>query len=158
VTGNKIVADTLRQKKYMKHKTHLLWISILLMTCAPLLVSTFLTVSFAQEDIYVLAHENIFGELRRPPVMFSHEDHTGTLEDEGCGACHHLQDEESGRLVYVEGEELNCWECHGGKKDNQTPTLQRAYHGICTTCHRELKKQKGPDSGPTTCGGCHVKQ
>jgi len=143
----------------MKHKIHLLWICILLMTCTPLLVSTFLRVSFAQEDIYILAHENIFGKLRRPPVIFSHEDHTGTLEDEGCSACHHLQDEESGRLVYVEGEELSCWECHGLKKENQGPTsLQKAYHGGCTVCHREFKKQKRPDSGPTTCGECHVKQ
>ncbi len=86
-------------KKDMKHKNHPLWISILLMAGTPLLVSTFLTISFAQEDIYILAHENIFGKLRRPPVMFSHEGHADTLEDEGCGACHHLQDEESGPLL-----------------------------------------------------------
>jgi len=143
----------------MKHKNNLLWISIRFMAISLLPGSIFLTVSIAQEDIYILAHENIFGKLRRPPVMFSHEDHTKTLEDEGCGTCHHLQDEESGRLVYVEGEELSCWECHGPKKEKQMPTsLQKAYHGSCTACHREFKKQKRPDSGPATCGGCHVKQ
>ena len=142
----------------MRHKKHILWIYILLMVATPLLGSIFLADAFAQEDDYILAHEDILGEVRRSPVMFSHEGHVNTLEEEGCGACHHQRDEESGRLVYVEREELSCWECHDRKKDNQTPALQRAYHGSCTACHRELKKQKRPNSGPTTCGECHNKQ
>jgi len=141
----------------MKQKHHLLWISILLIAGALLVGSTFLADVFAQADDYILAHEDIFGELRRPPVMFPHELHTDALEDDGCGACHHTQDEESGKLVYEEGEELICWECHGQQEDNQIPPLQRAYHGSCTICHRKLIKQNRPDSGPTTCGGCHVK-
>ena len=128
------------------------------MAVAPVWVSTFPADAFAQEDDYILAHETTFGKLRRPPVMFSHEGHMDTLAEKGCGACHHQRDEESGRLVYVEGEELSCWECHDRKKNNQTPALQSAYHASCTACHRELIKQKRADSGPTTCGECHVKQ
>lgn len=142
----------------MRYKKVKYRLSILLVGCVLFLGSTSRMVSFAQEDQYLLAHESIFGQLRRSPVMFSHERHADVLEDEGCGACHHAPDEESGRLVYVEGEELSCWECHGREKDNQTPTLQGAYHGSCTVCHRELKKQDKPASGPTTCGECHVKQ
>ena len=141
----------------MKHKTPLWWISILLLAATPVWTVTFLANASTQEDDYILAHDTIFGQLRRSPVMFSHEGHMDALEDEGCGACHHQQDEQSGQLVYVEGEERSCWECHDQKKVNQTPALQRAYHGSCTACHRELKKKKRPDSGPTTCGECHVK-
>ena len=141
----------------MRYKIQKPWLAIVLMIGTFLLGSTIWMDSSAQEDEYILAHKDIFGELRRPAVMFSHELHTETLEDEGCGACHHTQDEESGKLVYEEGEELSCWECHGPQEGNQTPPLQRAYHGSCTVCHRQQIKQNKPDSGPTTCGGCHVK-
>lgn len=142
----------------MRYKKVKYRLSILLMAGALFLGSTSQMVSFAQEDQYILAHESIFGQLRRSPVMFSHARHEEVLGDEGCGTCHHAQDEESGQLVYVEGEELSCWECHGREKENQTPTLQGAYHGSCTACHRESKKQDKPASGPTTCGECHAKQ
>ena len=114
--------------------------------------------SLAQESEYILAHQDIFGKLRRPQVSFSHEIHSDTLEDEGCGICHHAQDEQSGKLVYVEGEELTCKECHVRQQDNQIIALREAYHGSCTACHRRFIKDSKPKSGPTTCGGCHTKQ
>ena len=116
------------------------------------------TNSIAQEAEYVLAHEDIYGKLRRPAVNFSHEVHSEALDAEGCGICHHSPDEESGKLVYIEGEELSCKECHVQKKENQVPALREAYHGNCTVCHRQLIKAGKPKSGPTTCGGCHVRQ
>ena len=112
----------------------------------------------AQEAEYNLAHQDIFGKLRRPPVSFSHEIHADTLEAQGCGICHHVPDDQSGKLVYLEGEELSCMECHLQQKDNQKPGLREAFHGNCTVCHRRLIKNNQPKSGPTTCGGCHKKQ
>ena len=116
------------------------------------------TVSIAQEAEYILAHQDIFGELRRPSVTFSHDIHSEKLESEGCGICHHVPDDQSGKLVYAEGEELGCKECHVRLKDNQIPALREAYHGNCTACHRRLIKDGQAQSGPTTCGGCHIRQ
>ena len=142
----------------MRHKNSKFRLFILIVAGVLLLGSTYLAISWAQDDQYILAHEDIFGQLRRAPVLFSHESHESFLEDEGCGACHHSQDEESGQLVYVEGEELSCWECHGRDKENRTPALQRAYHGSCTVCHRASKRQDKTKNAPTTCGECHRKQ
>ena len=77
--------------------------------------------SMAQEAEYRLAHQDIFGKLRRPPVSFAHEKHAVTLESAGCGICHHVPDDRSGKLVYAEGEESSCKECHDQRKDNHIP-------------------------------------
>lgn len=115
------------------------------------------TDSIAQEAYYNLAHMDIFSKLRRPHVSFPHEIHSETLEEEGCGICHHVQDDQSIKLVYVEGEELSCKECHVQQKDNHRPALREAYHGSCTVCHRQLINSSNLKTGPTTCGGCHKK-
>ena len=115
------------------------------------------TDSIAQEDDYNLAHRDILGKLRRPPVSFSHEIHSDALEDSGCGICHHVQDDKTGQLVYEDGEELSCKECHGRQKDNRKPALREAFHGSCTKCHRQFIKNNKPKTGPTTCGGCHIR-
>ncbi len=115
------------------------------------------TDSAAQEADYILAYQDIFGKLRRPQVDFSHEIHSETLEDEGCGICHHVQDDQTGKLVYVEGEEFVCMECHVQQKDNHISALREAFHGSCTVCHRRLIKDSNPKAGHTTCGGCHTK-
>ena len=111
--------------------------------------------TMAQEETYILAHEDVFGSLRRPQVDFSHESHTESLEDGGCGLCHHTPDENNGRLEYVEGDERKCKECHGLQKEDNTPALREAYHGNCTGCHRDQIKSGIHESGPTTCGECH---
>ena len=116
------------------------------------------TDAIAQEADYILAHTDIFGKLRRPQVSFSHEIHSETLEEEGCGICHHVDDDQTGKLVYVEGEELSCKECHDQRKENNKSALREAFHGSCTVCHRRLIKNSNPKAGPTTCGGCHIKQ
>ena len=113
--------------------------------------------SLAQEAEYVLAHEDVFGSLRRPEVHFSHDIHTESLEEMGCGVCHHTQDEKTGQLVYSEGEETGCKECHRYTEEAGIPALREAYHGNCTTCHRNQIKSGHLKSGPTTCGGCHKK-
>ena len=116
-----------------------------------------LTVSLAQEDEYILGDTDVFGMLRRPPVSFSHAIHSENLTDAGCGICHHNPDGKTGKLIYIEGEELSCKECHNLQKENHKPALREAYHGSCTVCHRDLIKTNKPKAGPTTCGGCHEK-
>ena len=115
------------------------------------------TASLAQEDEYDLAYKDVFGKLRRPQVRFSHAIHSENLEDGGCGICHHVLDNNTGKLVYNEGEELSCKECHGARKENRNLALREAFHGSCTVCHRKMIKIKKKNTGPTTCGGCHKK-
>jgi hypothetical protein len=110
----------------------------------------------AQEEVYLLKHEEVFGPLQRPPVTFPHERHMEVTEDKGCGACHHLYDEKTGRLYYEQGEESPCADCHGLRKTGPSRSLLWAYHGTCTGCHRTLAKG-GRQSGPTMCGGCHLR-
>ncbi len=113
--------------------------------------------SMAQEAEYLLAHDDVFGRLRRPEVRFSHENHAERSENKGCGVCHHTPDDKTGRLVYLEGDERPCEECHASQKEDRTPALREAFHGSCTNCHRRQIKSDNLGSGPTTCGGCHKK-
>jgi hypothetical protein len=113
------------------------------------------TLTLAQEDEYNLADTDVFGKLRRPLVKFSHAIHSDNLMDTGCGICHHNPDNKTGELVYIEGEELSCRECHEAQKENHKPALREAFHGSCTVCHRDLIKTDSRKTGPTTCGGCH---
>jgi len=115
------------------------------------------TALMAQEDEYNLAHTDVFGKLRRPLVRFSHTIHSDYLADAGCGICHHNPDNKTGKLVYIEGEELSCRECHDAQKENRKLALREAFHGSCTGCHRDMIKTDTHKTGPTTCGGCHKK-
>jgi hypothetical protein len=115
------------------------------------------TVSMAQEDEYNLAYADVFGKLRRPLVRFSHAIHSDNLADAGCGICHHNPDNKTGKLVYIEGEELSCKECHEAQKENHKPALREAFHGSCTVCHRDMIQTNKHKTGPTTCGSCHKK-
>ena len=111
----------------------------------------------AQEEEYILAYDDVFGNLRRPQVSFPHENHAEHLENSGCRVCHHTPDDKTGQLIYIEGEERSCRECHGFQKEDSTPALREAFHGSCTNCHRSRIKSDNLKSGPITCGGCHKK-
>ena len=115
------------------------------------------TASMAQEDEYKLAYTDVFGKLRKPLVRFSHAIHSDNLADAGCGICHHNPDSKTGKLVYIEGEELSCRECHDAQKEDDGTALREAFHGSCTVCHRDMIKIDKQKAGPTTCGGCHKK-
>jgi predicted CXXCH cytochrome family protein len=126
-------------------------------TGVALIVTVGWSESAAQEDSYDLAHTDIFGKLRRPPVYFAHDIHSDKLADKGCGVCHHVVEQGSSKLIYREGEELTCKECHTARKSAGKPALREAYHGSCTACHRELVQRNIAKTGPITCGGCHIK-
>jgi Class III cytochrome C family len=121
-------------------------------------ITLFYEIPSAQEDIYVLSHQDIFLELKRAPVNFQHTLHEEALSEEGCGACHHVFDEQKKQLVYEEDEEQECKSCHGIQKESAKPSLREAFHKSCTGCHRKLKKTKIEKNGPTTCGECHKKE
>jgi hypothetical protein len=109
----------------------------------------------AQDEVYRLAHTEIFGELRRPAIEFNHETHVEALGEPGCGVCHHSPDPDTGKLTYAADEEVSCSECHGASKQDDAPALREAYHGSCTLCHRRMLKSNQAFKGPTTCGECH---
>lgn len=95
----------------------------------------------------------IFSNQERPAPRFDHSLHKDTL---GCDKCHHIMDENSNKLVYSEGEEAACTDCHSSKQNGNVLSIREASHGSCTKCHRKLKKDK-KQAGPTTCGECHEK-
>jgi hypothetical protein len=111
----------------------------------------------AQEDTLTIAHEDIFGKLKRPAVNFPHDLHMDVFADQECGVCHHSYDDSSNSLTYEPGDETDCFDCHVAKKSGNIPALREAYHGSCTVCHRRTIKENAGKSGPTTCGECHIK-
>ena len=115
------------------------------------------TTLMAQEDIYVLKHDDVFAPLRRSAVSFPHGIHMEALDEEDCVWCHHVTDKDTGARVYRQGEEQGCGECHSARQKADTPTLREAYHAACTACHRSLITKSRQKAGPTTCGECHKK-
>ncbi|MFH0810485.1 MAG: cytochrome c3 family protein [Pseudomonadota bacterium] len=95
------------------------------------------------------------GLSERAPVEFDHESHLAALGDESCGQCHHAL--HGGGLGYEPGdEEKACADCHKVEAVGKRPALMRAYHSNCEGCHaRDRKSYK--ETGPVTCGGCHVR-
>jgi len=92
------------------------------------------------------------------PIRFDkslHHRHVQAHEQK-CEECHHVYDEERGKLVYEKGRENTCRECHhpGAEPNPVTgrtvPSLSTAVHKACLGCHMQKE-----DSGPGTCAGCH---
>ena len=110
----------------------------------------------ADEGNYRLGHRDVFGKLRRAPAFFPHRLHEEALDSEGCGVCHHELEEQTGRLVWVEDEEVSCKECHGRVEKDAVRALREAYHASCTVCHRASRKGNAGKGGPVTCGECHT--
>jgi len=74
--------------------------------------------------------------------------------DDKCQACHHVYDEKSEELVYREGEENACGDCHGDCADGETPSLRDAAHMDCIACHLQ-RAREDVKGGPFLCTGCH---
>jgi len=92
----------------------------------------------------------------RVAVVFDaslHQRHVDATE-EACETCHHQWDEEQQKLVYVEGAQGACTDCHGDTVVEDRPTLRDASHIHCVGCHHE-RDDRGDKAGPLTCSGCH---
>ncbi len=130
-------------------------LSIIPAVCFALMLIWLPAVGAAQET-QESAALTVFSNEKRPEAGFDHTLHEDALGESGCALCHHVFDAEQNKLVYAEGEESACYECHTDKPDKNTPSIRDASHASCTGCHRTLKKQD-KKAGPTTCGECHKK-
>jgi hypothetical protein len=110
----------------------------------------FSVAAYAQEDMSVIDN-HVFGNSKRPPAVFEHDQHNELSAIEECNVCHHLY--EDGKLIEDESsEDQGCTDCHEMQDDGRKPGLMMAFHTNCKNCHREKKK------GPLMCGQCHVRR
>ena len=111
-------------------------------------------------------------------VEFTHKKHMDEyaklapdLYKDGCGVCHH--DEDNKPLVNLkEGDDVqNCIECHkkpserpkGKDKPKLSKKERLAYHAEaihynCKGCHKKYNKMTKKKTAPTTCKKCHPKK
>jgi len=83
-----------------------------------------------------------------------HQKHVDVM-DEDCSACHHVYDENKDELVYVEGEESSCRDCHDGSAGYEdAPAMRTVAHQRCIACHMDYE-DKVDETGPIDCEGCH---
>lgn len=115
-------------------------------------------------------------EAKRPPVNFPHPVHFSF----NCQQCHHTWE------MDAPIESCTTSGCHDGvvaptKAQKGAPSedpkelavsyYKTAYHRLCISCHKEMKlqnikletsgkviKEKLPNTGPTSCRSCHVKE
>ncbi len=114
------------------------------------------TVSSAEKDTAGNPGPYILADKARPSPAFDHDRHKEAFADGGCAACHHVLDEETGKLVYAEEDAAACIECHEESAADGIPGIREAAHESCTDCHRRMIKASRK-TGPTTCGQCHSK-
>jgi hypothetical protein len=106
--------------------------------------------AYSQEDMTHV--ENYYFENpQREPSVFPHEEHNEAAEIYECNQCHHVY-ENGQKLEYESSEDLLCSDCHELEAVNGQPSLLRAFHDNCKSCHLEREK------GPIMCGECHVKR
>ena len=106
--------------------------------------------------------------------------YTGDAKN-NCGACHHVYDSTSEKLIWGKNKEDSCRACHltrdafaakvkaaEGAADTlsdengllkKRATLDVAAHQACVNCHLKVAALKKPDvkTGPSDCAGCHSK-
>ncbi|NNL76127.1 MAG: cytochrome c3 family protein [Desulfobacterales bacterium] len=112
-------------------------------------------------------------EAKRPPVDFQHSTHFGST----CQTCHHkwvIQE------PIVGCSTTDCHDVAEAPKPSEKGAIdkvlaaryyKKAYHSLCISCHREMQAQnkalemsgrilteKLPNTGPTSCIQCHVKE
>jgi hypothetical protein len=84
-----------------------------------------------------------------------HYRHIQVSNDE-CGLCHHVYDEATEELVYVEGEESSCRDCHRQEQEENRSSFRVAAHQSCIGCHQNPPPGIEADAqGPEFCAGCH---
>ena len=111
-------------------------------------------------------------------VMFEHKKHAEDYVKEfpefyenGCGECHHDDNNKPLKDLKMGDEVQNCIACHTklgeAPKGKKAPKLnkkqKREYHGEalhdnCIDCHKKYKKKYKSKKAPTTCTKCHPKK
>lgn len=94
----------------------------------------------------------------RRPFGFDNSLHYRHIEahKEKCESCHHGYDDEAKKLVYIEGQENPCRDCHRERTEDNRSSFRLAAHSACISCHREVAlEQPTRNSGPQSCAGCH---
>jgi hypothetical protein len=77
---------------------------------------------------------------------------------EKCQACHHQYDDVKKELVYVEGKESSCRDCHREETEENRSAFKLAAHEACIGCHRKPApeiKTEADSVRPQLCVGCH---
>ncbi len=106
--------------------------------------------AYSQEDIKTL-EDSAFGNRQRPAAVFLHDEHNEKTEIDECNVCHHLY-ESNVKVEDESSEDEECSSCHKVNTEDNVRPLMKAYHALCTGCHREKKL------GPVTCGECHSRK
>jgi hypothetical protein len=76
-----------------------------------------------------------------------------------CEPCHHVYDEKAEKLVYIEGQENPCRDCHREVTSDNRSSFRLAAHESCLDCHLEVSSTRPDDRvGPVACRGCHDPQ
>jgi hypothetical protein len=76
--------------------------------------------------------------------------------EEKCTNCHHIYDEKADKLIYVEGKEDPCRDCHRARTEDNRSSFRLAAHESCVGCHRDMTLTRpGEKTGPLECAGCH---
>ncbi|MBU2627912.1 MAG: cytochrome c family protein, partial [Proteobacteria bacterium] len=109
-----------------------------------IILSFFIIICTWHSPVPAEGKNTLFSNQKRPVPSFDHVLHEDSLGDEGCARCHHVLNTEQNKLVYAEGEEAACSECHSSNPSKQDTALREASHASCTACHRSLKKEKKP--------------
>ncbi len=99
--------------------------------------------NLTEQELFISVPD-LLKELERPPVKFNHSRHTKALEKEGCEKCHPLNKNE--KMVF---------EFPKKRIEKDRDSFMSGFHDACIACHTLLREEK-TDSGPVTCGGCHV--
>lgn len=90
-----------------------------------------------------IAHTEIFGKLERPQVIFDHKKHEEAMKNEGCTACHPVNEKK--KLIFGFPKKVK------GKGEK---AVMNAFHDECIECHKQ-KSREDKKSGPVVCAVCH---
>ncbi len=104
------------------------------------------------EKEIIIFSPDVFKQRKYGPVRYHHDKHAHLK----CDYCHH--EYVNGENVWLRGQEVKrCHDCHKLQTTEGLPSLERAMHDHCFSCHKRLAKD-GLKGGPTTCVRCHPKQ
>ncbi|MBW2540197.1 MAG: cytochrome c3 family protein [Deltaproteobacteria bacterium] len=157
-----------------------------------LLIVMFVGATFllASDDLYagtevkdeIRMENQAYDEHKKSIQVFTHKKHATEyagknlyLYKNGCGECHHDDDNKPLKELKEGDEVQNCIECHkkpaymrgkkakGLTKEQKLEYHANAIHYNCKGCHKLFNKKmklKSKDKGaaPRTCKQCHPKQ